>query len=98
MKFEPKKFFKFLDIRDGSVRAKWYISILKGIALGVVLYLIMRPNYKTTQNSNPTFKGATITELNYNTYQNAPTEERNKWVEVEARTDKVFSIHAGYKF
>jgi len=96
--FSAKKFFSFLNLKDGSVRGKLYLTILKGIGLGIILYMLLRPQYKTTQNSNPTFKGATIQNLNYTTYQNPIKPEKNKWISVNGNTESEYGLELGIKF
>jgi len=94
--FNDKRFLSFLDLTNGSARAKLYLTIFKGIGLGVILYLILRPQYKTTQNSNPEVKGENQ-NITYNTYQNS-FPERNKWISINGGGENKYEIEFGYKF
>ena len=66
--FEPRKFFGFLNIFDGSARAKLYIQIILFMVFFFIAYkLFLQPQYQQRQTNTSDFSHANVREIHYET-------------------------------
>lgn len=97
MQFDPIKFFSFLNFKDGSVRAKWYVFFFKFGLMATILYMVLRPQFKTTQDNDSRYKAKEQTINNYYN-QDARTGQNNEiGVEYNLQKKEV-TLKAGHRF